>query len=144
MKIAMNGEVLALSLLSAGESAHAFSAFLPSHFTIRNWVLCEDSEEEVYFNIVKLRSGYKPALLFGMGLGAVVSIIAKSPLPILFAGGSSLLMLQLYEGALPKELRLRNPMDIFLPEPPPKNGNGNGAALSTVLPATGLVASLGI
>ena len=144
MKLNLNGEVLALSLLSAGESAHAFSAFLPSRFTIKNWVLCAEDGKELEENIANLRSGYKPALLFGMGLGAVVSIIAKSPIPILFAGGSSLLMLQLYEGALPKELRLRNPMDIFLPEPPPKNGNGNGAALSTVLPATGLVASLGI
>jgi len=98
-------ELIALSLLSAGEAAHAWSAFNPSAFTIRNWVLDGDPQK-VQQNIANLRSGYLPAIAFGVGLGAVVSLIARSPLPAAFAGLTSLLMLVLYEQALPAEKRL--------------------------------------
>ena len=108
----LNGETLALSLLSAGEASHSFSAFLPSRFTIRNWVICGEADE-VRDNIANLRSGYKPAVLFGMGLASVVSVIAKSVLPRLFSAGTSLAMIKLYEAALPPELQLKNPLDFL-------------------------------
>lgn len=104
----LSGEIIALALLSAGEASHSFSAFLPSRFTIRNWVL-DGEEQKVDENIVNLRSGYIPALIFGLGLGAIVSVIAKSALPLAFAAGTSLAMITLYEGALPPEKRL-NPV----------------------------------
>lgn len=100
-----DGQVLALSLLTAGEMAHAYSAFLPSRFTIRNWVL-DGSEEKQAQNISDLRSGYIPALIFGLGLGGVVSYIARSTLPLIFSGVTGVAMLALYEQALPSHKQL--------------------------------------
>ena len=100
------GEELALALLAAGESAHAFSAFLPSRFTIRNWVLDASQGAGIDANIANLRSGYGPSIALGLGLGGVISLLAKSALPLLFAAGTSLAMLRLYEDALPADKRL--------------------------------------
>lgn len=109
----MKGDVLALALLTAGEQAHAFSAYLPSHFTIRNWVLEGKNQREIDANICNLRSGYLPSLAFGLGLGAVISFIAKSPLPFLFSVGTGAVMINLYERALPEDKRLKSPLDVI-------------------------------
>lgn len=101
----LGGETLALALLTAGEQAHSFSAFMPSAFTAKNWVL-EGSKDQVQARITMWRQGYRPAIAFGLGLGAVVSYIARSPLPLLFAAGSGVAMISLYERVLPKEDRL--------------------------------------
>ena len=101
-----NGQTLALSLLTAGEMAHSWSAFLPSRFTVRALVLSGDGKQEK--NIKDLRSGYIPALTFGLALGGVVSYIAKSPLPFLFSAATGAIMLVLYEQGLPKEMQLHN------------------------------------
>lgn len=112
MKLDLNGlthptaQVLALALLTAGEQAHSYSAFCPSVFTIRNWVL-EGDPATVSKNVANLRAGYRPAVAFGLGLGLVVSFIARSPLPLAFALGTSVVMGSLYEQALPKEYRLK-------------------------------------
>ena len=116
--MAKNGQVLALSILAAGESAHAMSSFLPSSFTVKNLVLCAGDSKELATNISNLRSGYPLALLFGVGLGAVVSLIAKSPLPVLFAAGTGLAMVMLYEKNLPPDLRLKSPFDVFTLQAP--------------------------
>jgi hypothetical protein len=100
-----DGTKIALALLAAGEAAHAFSSFLPSYMTIRSFALGGD-EATIAKNLANLRSGYRPAILFGMGLAGVISYIARSPLPVLFAGGASAAMIQGYENALPPERRL--------------------------------------
>lgn len=109
MKLARLGhpssEVLALSLLTAGEQAHAFSAFMPSAFTASNWVL-NGSWGEVAEKVAMWRRGYRPAVLFGLGLAAAVSWIAKSPLPLIFAAVSGVGMVCMYENVLPKEFRV--------------------------------------
>lgn len=101
------GEILALVLLTVGETGHAFSAFLPSHFTIRNWVL-SGSNGQIDQNIANLRSGYVPATAFGVGLGAAISFLARSPLPLIASVAASGAMILLYEQALPPERRLLN------------------------------------
>ncbi len=101
----MDSNIIALSLLTAGEQAHSFSAYLPSHFTIRNWVL-DGTKEKQDANISNLRSGYIPSLIFGLGLGGVVSYIAKSPLPFIFSAATAAAMVMLYEQALPADKRL--------------------------------------
>ena len=124
-----NAETLALSLLSAGEASHAFSAFLPSRFTIKNWVLCGD-EAEVAGNIANLRSGYMPAVLFAVSLAGVVSVIARSVLPLVFSIGTSVVMIKLYEGALPSDMQLRNPFDFLsMGRAPLPKANGQGTTL---------------
>lgn len=106
--MAERSEVIALSLLTAGEMAHAFSAFMPSRFTIRNWVLDGD-HRQVREKVASLRSGYAPALVFGLGLGGVVAVIARSPLPLLFSAATGAALVHLYEQALPAEMRLGRP-----------------------------------
>lgn len=139
-----SGEVLALALLSAGEASHAFSAFLPSRFTIRNWVVC-GTPEEVRENVANLRSGYRPAALFGLGLGAVISVIARSPLPVVFAAATTVAMVKLYEAALPPEMQLQNPFDVFrLPEGPHGDVPGESEAVPALMSAAGLVVGMGI
>lgn len=100
-----NGELIALTLLAAAETAHSFSSYLPSYFTIKSFALSGD-KEEVRRKVSDLRSGYVPASIFGMALGAVVSTLAKSPLPFLATIASAGVMIVLYEGALPADMRL--------------------------------------
>lgn len=100
-----NGELVALTLLAAAETAHSFSSYLPSYFTIKSFALSGD-QEEVHRKVSDLRSGYVPASIFGIALGAVVSMRAKSPLPFLATIASAGVMIALYEGALPQDMRL--------------------------------------
>lgn len=123
-----NGEVLALALLTAGEQAHAFSSFMPSAFTANNWVLA-GSPEEIQQRVAMWRKGYRPALAFGLGLGAVISWIAHSPLPLIFAAGSGVAMGAMYEGVLPAEYR------IPLAEWPAVLLTGGNTEPQTALPA---------
>ena len=96
-----SGSELALSILTAAESAHAFSAFLPSYFTIRTFAV-DGPPEVVQQKLKNLRSGYIPATIYGLGLGGLVSYIAKSPLPLVFSGITVAIMIALYEQAIPK------------------------------------------
>lgn len=112
-----NGELLALVLLTIGETSHAYSSFLPSHFTIRNWVL-DGQPEKVTENVKNLRSGYLPATGFGVGLGAAISYLSKSKLPLIASIIASAAMITLYERALPPELRL-NPLQALIPSKQP-------------------------
>jgi len=107
----VKSQVLALSLLSAGEAAHAFSAWLPSYFTIKTFALDGENTAE---KIAKLRSGYWPALAFGLGLGAVISVLAHSRLPLFFSAATGAAMITLYEAALPADQRLLG--TLALPE----------------------------
>lgn len=119
-------DLLALSLLTAGETMHSFSSFLPSHFTIKNWVLCAENQADLDQNIANLRSGYRPSVMVGGLMGLFVSIIAKSPLPLAVSLATSGVMIKFYEQALPPELQIQNPLDIFALPP---------AANNTVIPA---------
>lgn len=105
MGIKPTSDVVALSLLTAAEAGHAFSAYLPSYFTIKSFALDGDPTQ-VQHKIDNLRSGYRPAIVFGFILGGVVSILAKSPLPLVASTGASAIMLTQYEDALPTEYRL--------------------------------------
>lgn len=100
-----NGELIALTLLAAAETAHSFSSYLPSYFTIKSFALSGDNQE-VCQKVSDLRSGYVPASIFGIALGAVVSMLAKSPLPFVATIASAGVMIMLYEGALPQDMRL--------------------------------------
>jgi len=98
-------DVLALSLLSAGEVAHSFSSFMPSRFTLSNWVL-DGTDAEVQVRLRSFRAGYLPAVAWGIGLSAVVSVVAESALPLLFGTGTAAAMVALYEQGIPPERRL--------------------------------------
>jgi hypothetical protein len=101
-------QLLALTLLTAAETAHSFSAFLPSYFTIRTFAL--DGDPAVVERKLKnLRSGYLPSVIFGLVLGSVVSFIARHPLPLAAAAATSAFMVWQYERAIPAECRLGLP-----------------------------------
>ena len=89
----MTDERLALVLLVATESAHAFSAFMPSYFTIKSF---PDSQAD----IDNLRSGYAPAFVFNGVLGLSASLLIKSWLPMLAVALASAGMVYLYERAI--------------------------------------------
>lgn len=101
----MDKDVLALSLLAAGEQAHAFSSFLPSSFTVKSFAL-DDSDGKVVQKVRDLRSGYKPAVIFGMGLSGIIAFLARSPLPLALSVATSYAMIAAYEGNLPKDMRM--------------------------------------
>ncbi len=100
-------QVIALSILAAAEVAHAFSAHMPSAFTIKSFAL-QGTDGEVKEKLSDLRSGYLPATIFGLLLSGVVAVLAKSPLPLMFGGGAAAVMVMTYESNLPKEMRLGN------------------------------------
>jgi len=101
-------DVIALSLLTAGESMHAGSAYLPSWFTVKSFALQQLPGDPltVQQKVANFRSGYLPAVLFGLGMGVVVSVIAEHPLPVIMAAGTSTLMIAAYESALPSGIRM--------------------------------------
>jgi hypothetical protein len=90
----MTQEEIALVALTALESAHAFSAFLPSYFTIGKFAKGLDSTEA---DIHELRTGYVPAVLLSLGMGGLVSLIMKNILPLLACIGVDVIMVGLYE-----------------------------------------------
>ena len=98
-------DLVLLSTFVAAETAHAFSAFLPSHFTIRTFAL-EGDPATVQRKLDNLRSGYVPALSFGALVGGLTSLLVRSPIPVLLALGVGGLMVVHYESALPPDLRL--------------------------------------
>jgi len=98
--------VMALSLLTAGEAFHSFSSFLPSFFTIRTLAVAPDSTGTSQAQkIANLRSGYVPAVAFAEGMGVIVSTIAEHPLPMMLTSAASVLMVLAYESALPPGIR---------------------------------------
>jgi len=78
---------------------------MPSFFTARNWVL-QGSPEEIQAHIADWRSGYRPAVAVGGGLGLAISVLARSPMPAIFAGVAAIVMVKMYESVLPTENRL--------------------------------------
>lgn len=88
----MNRDV-ALLVLTAVESVHAYSAFLPSVFTIRTFA--QDAEARV-----RVRAGYVPAIVFSLVLGAAVAEITEQPAPLWAVVLVSAMMLVFYEWAL--------------------------------------------
>ncbi len=101
----MNRELIPLTLLTAAESAHAFSAWMPSWFTIKTFAL-EGDPAAVSQKLSNLRSGYLPSMTFSLGLGALVSILARHPLPLLASAVTAGFMIWQYERALPERMRL--------------------------------------
>lgn len=86
---------IALAAFVATEGAHAFSAFMPSAFTIRTFVQTED-------DVDKLRSGYVPAVAFNVALGMAVSVLADDYLPLGFSVVVAAAMIGLYEYSIRK------------------------------------------
>lgn len=88
----MNQELL-LSIFVGVEGAHAFSAFMPSYFTVKKFAGSEEDRQS-------LRSGYVPAIAFNLALGGVVAALTKRITPLMIAGAVIIFMLIMYEGAI--------------------------------------------
>ncbi len=73
----MDRDDVLLSVFVAVESAHAFSAFNPSVFTIRRF---PDGQ-----TIRDIRTGCVYAFVFSLAIGTLTSAIVKSGLPLLLA-----------------------------------------------------------
>lgn len=86
-------ETLILSIFVGVEGAHAFSAFMPSYFTVKKFAGSDEDKKS-------LRSGYVPAIVFNLVLGGIVSAITKKIAPIVIAGVVIVFMLIMYEGAI--------------------------------------------
>ena len=86
-------ETLLLSIFVGVEGAHAFSAFMPSYFTVKKFAGSEADKQS-------LRSGYVPAVVFNLVLGGIVSAITKRITPLVIAGAVIIFMLIMYEGAI--------------------------------------------
>jgi len=87
-------EKVLLASFTAVESAHAFSAFCPSVFTIKEFVGQNPAKKN------EIRLGYVPAVIFAVALGFIVSKIIKSWMPLLFALGTCGFMVASYEVAM--------------------------------------------
>jgi hypothetical protein len=85
-------EKLLLSVFTAVEGAHAFSAFMPSYFTVRKFASTPSDRAD-------LRSGYAPALIFNLALGGSLSALIKDARPLVISAIVSGGMILLYERA---------------------------------------------
>ena len=86
-------ELIAASVLVAAETAHVFSQFEPSVFTIKRLVVPQGQETDV-------RIGYIPALAIGLSVATVTTVIFKSPLPLIFALAVAAFTIGVYEYAI--------------------------------------------
>jgi hypothetical protein len=89
-----NGEKIALTLLAASETAHVFSQFEPSIFTIRHLA---NKEQGGYDDI---RIGYIPAVGMGLGIAGAISLLIKSKLPIMASLAVAAVTIGVYEWAI--------------------------------------------
>jgi hypothetical protein len=92
-----NNKVL-ISLLLSLECAHAFSAFMPSVFTIRTFALSGDGDQAAH--VADLRAGYIPAVGYALAIGYLASMLLGTYLPLLLTIGTSAAMIGVYEGAM--------------------------------------------
>lgn len=83
-------EQILLAAFTALESAHFYSAFLPSLMTIRKFAHDEEA-------LRALRQGEVIATASTVALGWIVSELAQSPWPLWFAVGMAAVMLTVYE-----------------------------------------------
>lgn len=86
----LDRDQLLLSVFVAVEGAHAFSAFMPSSFTVKKFA--QDDGDAA-----RLRSGYVPAVIFNAVLSGSVSALINSPLPLMAAAIVTVFMIGLYE-----------------------------------------------
>lgn len=89
----LDEETLMISIFLALEGVHAYSAFLPSVFTIKTFVGTREGVDMI-------REGELMATVFLVALAGVTVWITRSPLPLimgLVAGGG---MIAVYEHAL--------------------------------------------
>ena len=86
-------EKIVISIFLALEGVHAYSAFLPSVFTIRTFVGSAEGRQMI-------REGELMASLFLGALAISVTTIIKSKLPLLLAALAGGAMLAVYESAL--------------------------------------------
>ena len=86
-------EVVLTSALVAVEGAHAFSAFLPSIFTIRKLAVPQGAERD-------LRLGYIPAGIFAITLGVLASLILKTWWPLIASVLTVIFMIAAYEWSI--------------------------------------------
>lgn len=84
---------LLLAIFSAIESAHFYSAFLPSVFTIQTFVQDGIGREAI-------RRGEVYASLLAITMSYVVARLSKSRLPLVFGGFMAFLMIGVYESSL--------------------------------------------
>ena len=82
-----------LASFVAVETAHTFSAFNPSIFTIKSLVKAQRREKNI-------REGYIPAIIFSLLISGIVAKIIKNPLPIFMAILTDAFMIGWYEWAL--------------------------------------------
>lgn len=90
---AMSADKILMAAFVGVESAHGFSAVLPSIFTIRTFGNQPWTRKAI-------RDGEIIGTLFALTLGAIVSALMKTPLPLYFSIGTSAAMVSVYEYAL--------------------------------------------
>lgn len=88
-----SSEVVVTSVFMALEGAFAYSAFLPSIMTIGTFV---DSSEKIRM----IREGEIVGSGFLLALSVTVSIVVKSPLPLIFGLVAGAIAIGVYEYAL--------------------------------------------
>ena len=93
----MMEEKTLLASFVAVESAHAFSAFCPSIFTIKSFATDDTKKNQV-------RQGYYPAIVFSLVLGYIVSKLTGTYLPLYFSVATIIFMVIVYESAMKEEL----------------------------------------
>jgi hypothetical protein len=89
----MTQEQILLSVLTALESAHVYSALLPSIFTIGTFVTDERG-------VKLIREGELTATVAAFALGGIVAKFVNNPLPFYFTLVAIAGMLWTYERAL--------------------------------------------
>ena len=86
-------DAIVISIFMAAEGLHAYSAFLPSVFTIKTFVQDESG-------VKMIREGEVMASLFLLVLAATTSHLTKSKWPFLLAILAGIGMIGVYEFAL--------------------------------------------
>jgi len=89
----MGEDAVVISIFMALEGVHAYSAFLPSVFTIKTFVKTENGRSMI-------REGEMMASLFLIALALATSKLTKSWWPAIFAGIAGGSMVAVYEYAL--------------------------------------------
>lgn len=89
----MIDDTIMISIFLALEGVHAYSAFLPSIFTIETFVKTENGKARV-------REGELMASVFLAALAVVTSYLTKSKWPAIMALASGAAMVGVYEYAL--------------------------------------------
>lgn len=101
----LNLKDLEWAAVAAAWAAGSWNSFVPDAYTLRREV-CQGEPGEIRAKLADARSGYTTAILQSAAVGGAISLLIRSPWPLIAALGADAIAVVSYESHVPSPYRL--------------------------------------